>query len=43
MVIELVPDEEDESWNAGFYLIAKGPLCFEDSFRKLCKAVSRSI
>jgi hypothetical protein len=43
IVIEIVPDEEDESWNAGFYLIEKGPLHFEDSLRKLCKAASRSI
>jgi hypothetical protein len=43
IVIEIVPDEEDESWNAGFYLIKKGPLHFEDSLRKLCKAASRSI
>jgi len=42
-VIEIVPDEEEESWKAGFYLIEKGPLHFEDSLRKLCKAASRSI
>jgi len=43
MIIEIVPDEEDESWNASFYIIEKGPLCSEDSLRKLCKAVSRSM
>jgi hypothetical protein len=29
IVIEIAPDEEDESWKAGFYLIEKGPLHFE--------------
>jgi hypothetical protein len=44
IVIEIVPEEEDESWNAGFYFIEKGPpLHFEDSLRKLCKAASGSI
>jgi hypothetical protein len=43
MVIEIVPDEEDKNRNAGFCLIEKGPLCFEDSLQKLGKAVSRSI
>jgi hypothetical protein len=42
-VIEIVSDEEDESWKAGFYLIEKGPLHFENSLRKLCKAASSSI
>jgi len=43
IVIEIAPDEEEKSWKAGFYLIAKGPLHFENSLRKLCKAASRSI
>jgi hypothetical protein len=43
IVIEIVPDEEDESWKTGFYLIEKGPLHFENSLRKLCKAASNSI
>jgi len=30
-VIEIVPGEEEESWNAGFYVIEKAPLSFEDS------------
>jgi hypothetical protein len=42
-VIEIVPGEEDESWNAGFYVIEKAPLPFEDSLRKLCKSASRSV
>jgi hypothetical protein len=43
IVIEMLPDEEDERWKAGFYLIEKAPLHFEDSLRKLGKAASRSI
>jgi hypothetical protein len=42
-VIEIVPGEEDKSWNAGFYVIEKAPVPFEDSLRKLCKSVSRSV
>jgi hypothetical protein len=43
IVVEIVPDEEDESWRAGFYLIEKVPLDFEDSLQKLCKDAGRSI
>ena len=35
IVIEIVPDEEDESWKAGFYFIERGPLHFENSLRQL--------
>lgn len=42
-VMEIMPDEEEGSWRAGFYLIEKGPLDFEDSLRSLLKAASGSI
>jgi hypothetical protein len=43
IVLEIVFDEEDGNWKAGFYLIEKGPLHFEDSLRLFCKAASRSV
>ena len=43
IVIEIMPREQEESWKAGFYLIEKGPLDFEDSLRTLHKAASGSI
>ena len=42
-VIEIVLEEEDASWKAGFYLIEKMPLHFEDSFRAFCKAADKPI
>ncbi len=43
IVLEIVSDEEDGDWKAGFYLIDKGPLHFEESLRTFCKAASLSI
>jgi len=42
-VIEIAREEEDGSWKAGFYLLEKAPLHFEDSLRTFCKAASASI
>ena len=42
-VIEIVRDEEDARWKAGFYLTEKVPTHFEESLRAFCKAASRSI
>jgi hypothetical protein len=36
-VIEIIRIEEDASWKAGFYLIEKAPIQFEDSLRAFCK------
>jgi len=41
-VIE-ISQEEEGSWKAGFYLLEKAPLHFEDSLRTFCKAASASI
>ncbi len=37
-VIEIMPEEEEGSWRAGFYLIEKGPLHFEDSLKTFFRA-----
>jgi hypothetical protein len=42
-VIEIMPGEGEGNWRAGFYLIEKGPIDFEDSLRTLRKAASVSI
>jgi hypothetical protein len=42
-VIEILREEEDGKWKAGFYLLEKKPLHFEDSLRSFCKAASGSI
>jgi hypothetical protein len=42
-VMEITSDEEEVGWRAGFYLIKKGPLEFEDSLRTLRKAAGGSI
>jgi len=42
-VIEIMADEENGNSIAGFYLIEKTPLHFEDSLRPFRKAVSGSI
>jgi hypothetical protein len=42
-VIEIVQEEQDASWTAGFYLIEKTPLHFEDSLRAFCKAAGKPI
>ena len=42
-VMEIVLEEEDASWKAGFYLVEKTPVHFEDSLRAFCKATSRTI
>jgi hypothetical protein len=42
-VMEIMSDEEEVSWRAGFYRIEKGPLEFEDSLRTLSKAAGGSI
>jgi len=42
-VIEIVQEEEDASWKAGFYLFEKTPLHFEDCLRTFCKATGRPI
>jgi len=42
-VIEIVREEEDGSWKAGFYLLEKGPLHFEDSLRTFCQTAGRPI
>jgi len=42
-VIEVAQEEEDASWKAGFYLVEKTPLHFEDSLRSFCKAASMAI
>lgn len=42
-VIEIRPREEEGSWRAGFYLIEKGPIAFEDSLRTSRKAAGGSI
>lgn len=36
-VIEIVPDEEEPDWKAGFYLLDKQPSQFEDGLRAFCK------
>jgi hypothetical protein len=42
-VIEIMSREEGGSWRAGFYLVEKGPLDFEDSLRTFRKAAGGSI
>ena len=42
-VIEIVPREKKGSWRAGFYLIEKTPIAFEDSLRTLRKAAGGSV
>ena len=42
-VKEIARDEEDGAWKAGFYLLEKAPLPFEDSLRTFCKAASTPI
>ena len=42
-VIEIIADEKEGNWRAGFYLIAKEPLHFEDSLRMFRKAASGCI
>jgi hypothetical protein len=41
-VIEIVSDEVEGVWKAGFYLVEKEPLHFEDSRRSFCKAAAAS-
>jgi hypothetical protein len=38
-VIEIMPDEQEGSWRAGFYLIEKGPIHFEECLRTFFRAV----
>ena len=42
-VIEIVQEEEDVTWKAGFYLFEKTPLHFEDCLQTFCKITNRSI
>lgn len=42
-VMEILPDEEEGSWRAGFYVIEKEPIDFEDSLRTLRKVAGGSI
>lgn len=42
-VIEIAREEEDGSWKAGFYLLERAPLPFEDSLRTFCKAAGTPI
>ena len=42
-VIEIVPREQEGRWRAGFYLIEKAPIAFEDSLKTVCKAAGGSI
>jgi hypothetical protein len=42
-VIEIAREEEEGSWKAGFYLLEKAPLHFENSLRTFCNAASTSI
>lgn len=42
-VLEIMSGEEEGSWSAGFYVVQKGPLEFEDSLRSIRKAASGSI
>lgn len=37
-VLEVLPEEEHGRWKAGFYLIAKQPLDFEDDLAKTLPA-----
>ncbi len=37
-LIEVVPDEEQRRWRAGFYRAVKGPLDFEEHLQGLRKA-----
>jgi len=42
-VIELMSDEEEPDWKAGFYLLDKEPVHFEDGLRKFCNAAEGQI
>lgn len=42
-VIELMLDEEEPDWKAGFYLLDKEPVHFEDGLRTFCKATGGEI
>lgn len=42
-VIQIMPREGKGTWRAGFYLVEKGPIDFEDSLRTLRKPAGGSI
>jgi len=42
-VIEIVQEQENVTWKAGFYLFEKTPLHFEDCLQTFCKVTNGSI
>jgi hypothetical protein len=42
-VIELMPDEEEPELKAGFYILEKKPVHFEEGLRTFCQAAGSRI